>query len=158
MTKSEKKVLQSDPVDDKNSAASLAELFSQAATYDYFLMMAGTIGGIVTGLSLPIFNVLFGKALDALNTNPNSLSTSINNLALLFVYIGCANLVSGTLQVACWSITGERQTQKFREVYVKSILSQEIGWFDICGAGELSTKVADLCGKISGKCEEFILK
>eukprot|EP01034_Spumella_vulgaris_P028668 gene28668-35567_t len=42
--------------------------------------------------------------------------------------------------VWCWSVTGERQTQKFRERYVNAILSQEIGWFDSCGAGELSTR------------------
>jgi len=51
-------------------------------------------------------------------------------------------------QVYCWSYTGERQTQKFRERYVNAILSQEIGWFDTCGAGELSTRVAELIGKI----------
>jgi ATP-binding cassette subfamily B (MDR/TAP) protein 1 len=54
----------------------------------------------------------------------------------------------GILQVYCWTYTGERQTQKFREKYVNAILSQEIGWFDTCGAGELSTRVAELCGKI----------
>jgi ATP-binding cassette subfamily B (MDR/TAP) protein 1 len=32
--------------------------------------------------------------------------------------------------------------------YVRAILKQEIGWFDTCGAGELSTKVAELCGKV----------
>ena len=31
---------------------------------------------------------------------------------------------------------------------MNAILSQEIGWFDTCGAGELSTRVAELCGKI----------
>lgn len=52
------------------------------------------------------------------------------------------------LQVWAWSATGERQTQKFRERYVNSVLSQEIGWFDSCGAGELSTKLAELVGKL----------
>jgi len=33
--------------------------------------------------------------------------------------------------------------------YVNSILRQEIGWFDTCGAGEMATKVADLCGIVS---------
>jgi ATP-binding cassette subfamily B (MDR/TAP) protein 1 len=50
--------------------------------------------------------------------------------------------------VYCWAYTGERQTQRFREKYVNAILSQEIGWFDTCGAGELATRVAELCGKI----------
>ena len=48
----------------------------------------------------------------------------------------------------CWTYTGERQAQKFRERYVNAILAQEIGWFDDCGAGELSTRVAEVIGKI----------
>eukprot|EP00604_Paraphysomonas_vestita_P002962 CAMPEP_0174820940 /NCGR_PEP_ID=MMETSP1107-20130205/5094_1 /TAXON_ID=36770 /ORGANISM="Paraphysomonas vestita, Strain GFlagA" /LENGTH=1282 /DNA_ID=CAMNT_0016037263 /DNA_START=383 /DNA_END=4231 /DNA_ORIENTATION=+ len=47
-----------------------------------------------------------------------------------------------------------------REAYVKSLLSQEIGWFDINGAAEQSTKVADLCGKVQDglgrKAADFI--
>ena len=45
-------------------------------------------------------------------------------------------------------MAGERQTQKFRETYVKAILAQEIGWFDECGANSLATRVADLSGKV----------
>lgn len=47
-----------------------------------------------------------------------------------------------------WSIAGERQSQKFRVKYVRAILSQEVGWFDTCGAAQLSTRVADLTGKV----------
>ncbi|RYG70373.1 hypothetical protein EON64_00325 [archaeon] len=49
----------------------------------------------------------------------------------------------------CWSATGERQTQRFRERYVNALLSQEIGWFDTVGAGQLSTQVAEVVGKVS---------
>ena len=31
---------------------------------------------------------------------------------------------------------------------MNAILSQDIGWFDVTGAGELSTRVADNCGKV----------
>ncbi len=48
----------------------------------------------------------------------------------------------------CWTAAGERQTQKFREQYVRAVLSQEIGWFDTCGASELSTKLAEIVGKV----------
>ena len=34
-------------------------------------------------------------------------------------------------KVYCWSLAGERQTQKFRSRYVQAILSQEVGWFDV---------------------------
>ncbi len=62
----------------------------------------------------------------------------------MILAIHCCN----TLQVYGWTLSGERQTQKFRERYVNAILAQEIGWFDDCGAGELSTRVAEVIGKI----------
>ena len=71
-----------------NQTATFGELFSQAEPYDYLLMALGVIGGLGTGASLPIFNILFGKILDALNNDPNSFSTAIDTLSLDFLYIG----------------------------------------------------------------------
>lgn len=31
---------------------------------------------------------------------------------------------------------------------MNAVLSQEIGWFDTCGASELSTKLAEMIGKV----------
>jgi len=135
--------------DDKESrSGKLSELFSAAEPYDYFLMVVGTIGALITGASIPFFNVLFGKMLDALNSDPTSFSERISIIALNFVYVAIANLFSGLAQVACWSTTGERQTQKLRERYVKAILKQEIGWFDSSNPSQLSSKLADLTGKL----------
>ena len=108
-------------------SVSFVELFSQANSYDYFLMTLGLLGAIVTGVSSPVFNIIFGKVLDTLNTNPESFSNEISQLALDFFYIGLANFISGLLQVSCFTIVGERQTQRYRELYVKAILSQELG-------------------------------
>lgn len=52
------------------------------------------------------------------------------------------------IKVACWTMAGERQVQKMRIKYVRSILSQEVGWFDTCGASELSTRASDLIGRV----------
>ena len=38
--------------------------------------------------------------------------------------------------------------QRLRKRYVNSILRQEVGWFDTCGAADLGTLVADLSGKV----------
>ena len=86
--------------------------------------------------------------IDALNDDPSSFSKQIEQIAHAFLGVAAFNLLGGFLQVYCWSVVGERQTQRLRMLYVRSILSQEIGWFDTCGAGELATRVADLCGKI----------
>ena len=71
-----------------NQTATFGELFSQAEPHDYLLMALGVIGGLGTGASLPIFNILFGKILDALNNDPSSFSTAIDTLSLDFLYIG----------------------------------------------------------------------
>lgn len=73
---------------------------------------------------------------------------AIDYLAVVFVIIGAISTLAGYFQVTYWATTGERQAQRFRERYVQAILSQEIGWFDVNGASTLSTKVADLTGKI----------
>ena len=132
-------------------AASIMEIFSQADWIDAILMFLGTIGGLVTGLSIPFFNILFGQMIDKLNGSPGNFNRTVYTLCISFAVVAAANLVSGVLQVTCWAYSGERQTQKFRERYVKAILSQEIGWFDTVGASELSTKVAELTGKVGGK-------
>mmetsp|Transcript_36408 Transcript_36408/g.37087 ORF Transcript_36408/g.37087 Transcript_36408/m.37087 type:complete len:182 (-) Transcript_36408:8-553(-) len=128
--------------------ADFKELFSTANSFDYLMMFIGSISGIVTGLSLPYFNILFGQMLDGLNEDPNNFSDIIVFLTYQFIAVAGVNFVSGTLQIACWTIAGERQAQRLRERYVNSILRQDIGWFDTCGAGGLSTKVEDSSGLI----------
>ena len=142
----DKTVKQSANAASANTAkATYSQLFSTADNLDKALMVIGTFGGFITGFSLPIFNVVFGQMLDNLNKG-TSLSSAVDSLVLVFIYLAIANLISGILQVTCWSYTGERQTQRLREQYVRAILSQEIGWFDDVGASELSTRVADLAG------------
>lgn len=137
-----------DDIVEKSTAATWAQVFSTADAYDIVLMALGVIGALITGISIPFFNVLFGEMLDALNTDPGSFQERISSIALAFVGVSAINLVSGWLQVYGWSVAGERQTQKLREKYVRAILSQEIGWFDTIGASELATKVADTSGKV----------
>jgi hypothetical protein len=55
-----------------NRTATFAELFSCAEPIDVLYMVLGTFGGLITGVSLPVFNVLFGQMLDALNSGPDS--------------------------------------------------------------------------------------
>ena len=49
------------------------------------------------GVSLPIFNVLFGQMLDKLNSPGASFQSVVNELCLVFVYIGIANVFTGYL-------------------------------------------------------------
>jgi ATP-binding cassette subfamily B (MDR/TAP) protein 1 len=145
---SEKELLKAIEEELKTRSASFGELFSQADWQDYVMMIIGSCASMVTGASLPFVNFLFGDILDSLSGDPNGFTDAIKGLVFQFLWVSLANMVSSTVQLTMWSMAGERQTQKLRESYVRAILSQEIGYFDTCGAAALSTKVADLTGKV----------
>lgn len=107
--------------------ATFFELFGEADILDYGLMALGTIGALGTGAALPVFCILFGQILDNLNSGGN-LQQEVDKVVILFVILACGNLVVSFVQVVGWTITGERQAQKFRTKYVRAVLSQEIGW------------------------------
>lgn len=145
---------------EENSKPSISDAFHFATFIDCLYALFGSLGATGVGCAIPIFNIIFGKMLDNLNKGPGELQDAVNKVAMIFAIMAGGALLVGLFQVYCWSTFGERQTQKMREAYVKSLLSQEIGWFDINGAAEQSTKVADLCGKVQDglgrKAADFI--
>ncbi len=54
----------------------------------------------------------------------------------------------GYCQIVFWTLTGERQAQKFREAYVNAIFSQDIGWFDTANTSSLYIKVTEAASTI----------
>lgn len=81
-----------------NRAATLFQLFSFADSLDIFFMFIGSLGGIVTGCSLPIFCILFGQMLDSLNKG-SSIKSAVEKVVIDFVIISAVNLASGFIQV-----------------------------------------------------------
>ena len=58
--------------------------------------------------------------------------------------IGCGMLVSSYISITTWQISASRQSQTIRVVLFRSILRQEMGWFDTQEIGELNTRLAEL--------------
>lgn len=52
--------------------------------------------------------------------------------------------VINVAEVACWMITGTRQTARIRALYLKAILRQDIGFFD------KETNSGEVVGRMSG--------
>ena len=98
---------------------------------------------------MPYMNVLFGEMMDELNDDGSGFQKSVNRIAILFGYVSAVIFVTAAVKVYCCSAFGERHAQRIRERYVEAIMRQEVGWFDTEGAAELSTRVADKCGKVN---------
>lgn len=58
---------------------------------------------------MPLFALLWGNMLDSFK-NVSDMSNQTLSMLLLFIYIGLAVFVSGWIMIACWTITGERQS------------------------------------------------
>ncbi|CAL9779158.1 unnamed protein product [Musa acuminata subsp. burmannicoides] len=150
----------------RNNSMPYHKLFSLADTADLALMVVGTIAAISDGVSLPLTTVLFG---DMINTfgktrDINYIVHEVSKVALKFVYLGIANGIASFLQVACWTITGERQAAQIRNLYLKAILRQDIAFFDKeANTGEVIAKISgdtfliqDAMGEKAGKFIQLV--
>ncbi|KAE8697979.1 ABC transporter B family member 12 [Hibiscus syriacus] len=131
---------------EKTNTVPFFKLFAFADATDVLLMIAGTIGAIGNGISMPLMTILFGELTDSFgqNQNNNEVVNSVSEVALNFVYLGVGAAVAGFLQVTCWMVTGERQAARIRGLYLKTILRQDIAFFD------LETNTGEVVGRMSG--------
>ncbi|KAI3460732.1 hypothetical protein Pfo_017395 [Paulownia fortunei] len=121
------------------------KLFTFADSVDKILMIAGTIGAIGNGLCLPLMTILFGELIDSFGQNQSKDVVSVvSKVALKFVYLALGCGVAAFLQVACWMITGERQAGRIRSLYLRTILRQDVAFFD------KETNTGEVVGRMSG--------
>ncbi|XP_065859278.1 ABC transporter B family member 11-like isoform X2 [Euphorbia lathyris] len=73
-------------------------------------MVIDTIGAIGNGVSMPLMSLLM--------------------VSLKFVYLAVGAAAAAFLQVTCWMVTGERQAARIRGYYLKTILRQDVSFFD----------------------------
>lgn len=122
------------------------KLFAFADSTDYMLMIAGTIGAIGNGASMPLMTILFGDLVNSFGSNQNNddVVRVVSKVALKFVYLGIGCGVASFLQVSMWMITGERQAARIRNLYLKTILRQDVSFFD------KETNTGEVVGRMSG--------
>uniref|UniRef100_A0A0D6QS15 Uncharacterized protein n=1 Tax=Araucaria cunninghamii TaxID=56994 RepID=A0A0D6QS15_ARACU len=133
--------------DENKKVVPFPKLFVFADSLDKMLMLAGTIGAVGNGISLPLMTILFGSLINAFGDNKSNVHKVVDEVAkisLKFVYLACGSGVASLLEVSCWMCTGERQAARIRGIYLKAILRQDVGYFD----SESST--GEIIGRMSG--------
>ncbi|KAI6672600.1 hypothetical protein NL676_000506 [Syzygium grande] len=132
--------------DEKTNTVPFHKLFLFADFIDMFLMLVGTIGAVCNGLGLPLMTVLFGQLIDSfgINQNNGNLVHRVSKVSLKFIYLAMFTGVTAFLQVTFWMITGERQAARIRGLYLRTILRQDIAFFD------KETNTGEVVGRMSG--------
>ncbi|XP_020580289.1 ABC transporter B family member 9-like [Phalaenopsis equestris] len=121
------------------------KLFSFADSKDVLLMLVGFCGAVASGVAMPLMSFIFGELSNAFGVaNRDNVVRDVSKVALQFVYLAIGAGAASFLQVSCWIVTGERQAAHIRSLYLKTILRQDIGFFD------KETNTGEVIGMMSG--------
>ncbi|XVF21986.1 hypothetical protein REPUB_Repub12eG0135800 [Reevesia pubescens] len=133
--------------DEKSNTVPFYKLFAFADLTDMWLMIIGTIGAVGNGLCMPLMTILLGDLINAFGenqTNDDRVVDVVSEVALRSVYLAIGAAAAAFLQVTCWMVTGERQAARIRSLYLKTILRQDVAFFDV------ETNTGEVIGRMSG--------
>ncbi|KAM2541701.1 hypothetical protein TB2_021235 [Malus domestica] len=122
------------------------KLFSFADSLDCMLMSVGVISAIGNGLCMPLMTVIMGDIINSFGGTENTKDVvdAVSKVALEYVYLAVGAGAAAFLQMSCWMITGERQAARIRGLYLKTILRQDVGFFD------KEANTGEIIGRMSG--------
>ncbi|XP_067650302.1 ATP-dependent translocase ABCB1-like [Haliotis asinina] len=144
-----------DSDEDKN--VTYLQLFRFADKKDALLMLVGTLTAMATGILLPLNLLFYGRVISLFvggSSSTNVTGTNVTNpyaglyeqtsgIAIAFCILGVLALVNGYLAVTMWSWTSERQIRQIRILFYRSVMRQDITWFDSHKTGELTTRFSE---------------
>ncbi|KAG5535026.1 hypothetical protein RHGRI_022961 [Rhododendron griersonianum] len=130
----------------KKSSGSFRSIFMHSDGIDKLLMGFGFIGSLGDGLSMPIILLFTGKIMNNIGgaSITNNFSHSINKNAEFMCFVALMQGVSCFLEGYCWTRTAERQASRMRSRYLKAVLRQDVGYFDlhVTSTAEVITSVS----------------
>lgn len=125
-------------------ADGIFELYFKFATKtDSILIVLAMIGSVGSGLSMPVFSLLFGSTISGIGpaNSLDSLTESINDILVKFSIVACAMFVAYFMNSAFWIYTSTKNLSALKREYFKVIMQQEQGWFDQNNPYQFSTMV-----------------
>ena len=120
----------------------LLELFRFYGPEERAMLAVGVLFCMIGGVAFPCINIAFGELLDSTASMSNIEETTKN--AVMFM-IGVA-LVLGVSLAAGFGLVGwaaARGASNVRREYLKSMMAQDVAFFDAAKAGELSAATSE---------------
>jgi len=119
------------------------EMYRFSDGIDTLLLVIGVIGGIAGGLVMPLFSIVFGELIDSFDPrNALDFMGLIEKFSLYITLVGVGAWVVSWMEMTAFMISAERQVKVARQAYYRSVLRQDVAWFDGQEATELVTKIS----------------
>jgi ATP-binding cassette subfamily B (MDR/TAP) protein 1 len=93
----------------------------------------GAIGACVAGAAIPIQGFLFSKLVTVFQLTGPHRTERANFWAAMFFTLALTNITSYAILWLLFSIAGSKILKKYRARYLKDLLSQDIGFFEVTG-------------------------
>ncbi|XVF14181.1 hypothetical protein REPUB_Repub09cG0035000 [Reevesia pubescens] len=153
------------PVKTKKNG-SIRSIFMHADGVDIWLMAAGFIGSVADGTVAPLIIYLTGRMFNNIGgaSAADMLTHKVRQVALSLILTACWGWIGCFLEGCCWTRTGERQATRMRTRYLKAVLRQDVGYFDlnVTSTAEVVTSVSNdsliIQEVISEKVPNFIAR
>ncbi|XP_022964967.1 ABC transporter B family member 15-like [Cucurbita moschata] len=134
----------------KKSRWGMASIFMHADAVDKFLMTLGFIGAMGDGFTTPLVLIVSSRLMNNIgatssNSPTETFVTNVDKNAVALLYVACGGFVACFLEGYCWTRTGERQAARMRARYLKAVLRQDVGYFDlhVTSTSEVITSVSN---------------
>ncbi|EEB08222.1 leptomycin efflux transporter Pmd1 [Schizosaccharomyces japonicus yFS275] len=149
----EQTILKEQVDDPADSTFGYKRILQYADKWDRFLYVVGVITSIVTSLGVPLMTVVSGSLAESfthffVENDAKAFQHSVNHFCLYFIYIAIAVGVCSFFYVMTFTIAAERVSRRIRSVYLEAVLSQNIGYFDKFGPGEMTSRITSDTNKI----------
>lgn len=120
------------------------QLFKYSDTSDKGLLLFGVIDTVVHSFPLLGFVILLGCIFNSFGTNTDrsQILDDLGGIAKWFVVLGTVAFVTGVFQVRFFPIFPQQLTKPICNLYFKSLMWQEMTWYDSVETGELPARVS----------------
>ncbi|KAH8413681.1 hypothetical protein KR222_003542 [Zaprionus bogoriensis] len=150
---------------------SFFQMFRYATTQDRILYFIGFVGAIATGLTTPANSLIFGNLANdmivggglvegakyARDSYSDALLDAVQDFALNNTYIGIVMLVCSYLSITCFNYAAHSQIMAVRSRFFKSVLHQDMSWYDFNQSGEVASRMNEDLSKMEDGLGEKVV-
>ncbi|XP_049777245.1 ATP-dependent translocase ABCB1-like [Schistocerca cancellata] len=140
---------------------SFFQLFRFSTAWERWLLTLGVVAAVGAGVGMPLSNLLFGDLTGVMVDFGSALANAtaageqvpdvavrvfLHGVRQFLIYsaiLGAATFLFTYVCIFTFNYVGYRQIHRIRDLYLKSALQQDIGWYDTQQTGEFASRMSE---------------